>query len=148
MPLVRDIHQDDYKAWRKLWDGYTAFYNEKLPEQVTQSTWNRMFDPESSIQAHVAEEGGSLVGFAIFLMHEATWQAEPICYLEDLYVDETIRGKGVGRALIQNLIDLGHQKGWGRVYWHTDKANERARRLYDQFLPADNHVRYRVYMDK
>lgn len=148
MPTVRTIQKDDYDAWRKLWDGYTAFYKEEVPEEVTQATWKRIFDPASTIQAHVAEENSQILGFATSLIHEATWQIKPICYLEDLFVSEAARGKGVGHALIQHLIDLGHEKGWGRVYWHTNADNARARRLYDQFLPADDHVRYRVYMDK
>jgi ribosomal protein S18 acetylase RimI-like enzyme len=50
----------------------------------------------------------------------------------------------VGRALVQDLIDLGRARGWARLYWHTQANNERARRLYDKFVEADNFVRYRL----
>ena len=54
------------------------------------------------------------------------------------------RGKGVGRALLQDLADHARAQGWKRLYWNTDASNKTARKLYDSFTPDDGHVRYRM----
>lgn len=78
------------------------------------------------------------------VLHESSWTSSPVCYLEDLFVDPALRGGGVGRALIQDLIDLGRMRGWSQLYWLTRANNETARRLYDRFVEADSFVRYRL----
>ena len=92
----------------------------------------------------IAEREGCIAGFSVSVLHESSWTSSPSCYLEDLFVDPNVRGAGVGRALVQDLIDLGRARGWARLYWHTQADNERARRLYDLFVEADSFVRYRV----
>lgn len=56
-----------------------------------------------------------------------------------------MRGRGVARALVQALHAEGKAKGWSRLYWHT-RADNPARKLYDEFTPADEYVRYRVML--
>lgn len=76
--------------------------------------------------------------------HEGTWTSSPVCYLEDLYVEDGQRGGGLGRKLLDGCLDLARERGWSRFYWHTNADNHRARRLYDSYLPADDNVRYRA----
>jgi GNAT superfamily N-acetyltransferase len=76
-------------------------------------------------------------------VHDSTWTAAPVCYLEDLFVDPNYRNRGLGRLLIQDLVDLAEMRGWARLYWHTQATNP-ARRLYDEFAGADDFVRYRL----
>ena len=87
---------------------------------------------------------GKVIGFSLAVLHEGSWVRTPICYLEDLYVAEAQRGKGVGRALVADLIDLGQRSGWSRLYWHTREANAAARRLYESITPASGFIVYRV----
>lgn len=141
---VRDAEAQDAAAWRALWDGYVAFYRGDVPEAVTARTWANILDPASSVFCRVAEDGGEVVGIAVCLLHDATWAMTPACYLEDLFVAPAARGRGVGRALIEDLLALGRARGWSRLYWHTDRGNETARRLYDAWGPADDFVRYAV----
>ncbi|WP_301458807.1 GNAT family N-acetyltransferase, partial [Pseudorhodobacter sp.] len=54
------------------------------------------------------------------------------------------RGRGLGRALLDDLIAICRENGYSRLYWHTDEANARARALYDSYAPYDGHVRYRI----
>lgn len=92
----------------------------------------------------IAEVEGRVAGFAISLLHSSTWTSAPNCYLEDLFVGEHARGAGIGGALIDDLLKLADQSSWARLYWHTDKGNVTARRLYDRYTKADNFVRYRL----
>ena len=85
-----------------------------------------------------------MVGFSVCVLHDSTWTKAPVCYLEDLYVAAPFRGRGCGRMLIQDVVDSAKAKGWSRLYWHT-RANNPARRLYDEFGDADDSVRYRLF---
>ncbi|MGD9656422.1 MAG: N-acetyltransferase family protein, partial [Methylocystis sp.] len=98
----------------------------------------------SALVGRVAEIDTRVAGFTVSVLHDSSWTRSPICYLEDLFVDPALRGAGVGRALIQDLIDLGRMRGWSQLYWVTRANNEAARRLYDKFALADNFVRYRL----
>lgn len=142
---IRDPLPQDEAAWRRLWQGYLTFYRTELAEEVTADTWRRLFDPASRLAMRVAvSDRDELAGFAIFHHHESTWSLTADCYLEDLFVDQTLRGQGVGHALIEDLLAIGKARGWSRLYWHTETDNVAARRLYDRFKPADSMVRYRL----
>ena len=141
---IRDAEASDEQAWRRLWAGYLAFYHVDVLPEVTDRTWRRILDPASAMAMRVAEKDGELAGFAIHLAHPSTWEINDDCYLEDLYLDERFRGEGLGRALMDDLVALCKERGWSRLYWHTDENNKRARKLYDSYVEADGHVRYRM----
>jgi GNAT superfamily N-acetyltransferase len=141
---VRAATAADEPRWRELWAGYNAFYEAKVPESTTQATWRRILDPAAPMVGRVATVEGRAVGFSNSVLHESTWAVTPVCYLEDLFVDPAMRGSGVGRLLLQDLVVLARQHGWPTLYWHTRGNNSTARRLYDTFTPADDFVRYVV----
>lgn len=75
-------------------------------------------------------------------MHAGTWSIEPVCYLEDLYVDADRRAHGVGKAIIDWLIAEMAVQRWANLYWVTKEDNYRARSLYDKYTPHGGYVRY------
>lgn len=141
---IRDIAPADRAGWEALWSAYLAFYKVDLSPDITAHTWTRMMDPASPLKGRLAVEGDQPLGFALHHHHCSTWVMGEDCYLEDLFVAPEARGKGVGRALIDDLRDLAKARGWHRLYWHTDEGNARARALYDSYAPYDGHVRYRL----
>ena len=142
--MIRDATPADGKAFLALWQGYLDYYGVDLAPEVTTATWARLLDPASPVKARLAEVDGQVMGFAVHLHHPSTWVLTEDCYLEDLFVAPGARGKGLGRALIDDLIGLARAKGWGRVYWHTRIDNAKARALYDQYVGWDDHIRYRL----
>jgi GNAT superfamily N-acetyltransferase len=147
MPLIRPITQADHDQWLPLWDGYNGFYGRSgataLPAEVTRTTWERFFDDAEPVHALVAEEDGRLVGLTHFLFHRSTTLVEPVCYLQDLSTAPTLRGRGVGRALIEGVYAAAAVAGSTRVYWHTHQTNATAMRLYDQVATHSGFVVYR-----
>ena len=146
MTFVRDPQHSDEADWRRLWSGYNSFYKAQIPEAVTTSTWKRMLDPASAVFGRLAIVRTDVVGFTLSVLHEGTWTIAPICYLEDLFVDQNYRGRGLGRLLVQDLIDLAKTQNWSRVYWHTQATNP-ARSLYNEFVAADDFVRYKLILN-
>ena len=142
---VRAVTAADETRWRHLWDGYCRFYKVELAPDVTRHTWNRLMDPGSPVNAIVAEQRElGVIGLANYVVHENTWETSPVCYLEDLYVEPGVRAGGVGRKLIDWLVDAMAREGWSRLYWLTRENNYRARGLYDKYTPRDPFVRYVV----
>lgn len=142
--IIRDATPADESAWRGLWQGFLEFYATDLATEITDHTWARLMDPASRMAVRMAFEGDQALGFAIHHYHCSTWVMGDDCYLEDLFVAGAARGKGVGRALIEDLKSLAKSRGWHRIYWHTNEDNARARVLYDSFVPADGAIRYRM----
>jgi GNAT superfamily N-acetyltransferase len=139
---IRAALPSDEAAWRQLWRGYCEFYGIQLADEVTDRTWKRILDPDSAVMCVVAEVDGQVYGFANCVVHENTWETQPVCYLEDLFVTPAARGHGLGTALIEWLRNAMRAEGWARLYWVTREDNVQARRLYDRFTQADGFVRY------
>lgn len=145
--IVRQVAQDDYEAWRPLWDGYNAFYGRSGPtalaDEITHVTWRRFFDPNEPVHALVAERDDQLIGLVHYLFHRSTTAIAPICYLNDLFTTAEARGGGVGKALIAAVYDRAHAAGSARVYWLTHETNATALRLYDQVALKSGFIVYR-----
>lgn len=145
--VIRPVVKEDYLAWKFLWDGYNAFYGRSgptaLPAEITQATWSRFFDAYEPMHALVAESAGVLLGLAHFLYHRSTIQLAPSCYMQDLFTIEAARGKGVGRALIEDVYRRASEAGSPRVYWQTHETNAVAMQLYDRVAEKSGFVVYR-----
>ena len=144
MVELRDATPSDKMAFLRLWQGFTDGYNLTLPPEVTAFTWERIMDPSNPLTLRLVCVDGTPKGFAIHQHHPSTWVMGDDSYLEDLYVDPSARGQGLGRALIEDLIAIGRARGWQRLYWLTEIENATARHLYDQFAANDGHIRYRM----
>ncbi|MBB3260200.1 GNAT superfamily N-acetyltransferase [Paraburkholderia bannensis] len=144
---VRAVTPADYDAWRPLWDGYNRFYGRfdatALPESITATTWTRFFDGYEPMHALIALQGERVVGLVHFIYHRNTTLDGPICYLQDLFTVEDLRGKGVGRALIEAVYAHAKASNSKRVYWHTHETNRTAMRLYDDVADKPGFVMYR-----
>lgn len=134
--LLRPVAPDDYAHWRPLWDQYNAFYGRSGPtaldERITAQTWSWFFDAKTGVHAYVAELDGKVVGIVHYLFHRSTTRLSDVCYLQDLFTDAACRGRGVGRALIQQVLNAAKEHGTTRVYWNTYEDNATARMLYDK----------------
>jgi GNAT superfamily N-acetyltransferase len=141
---VRAIGRTDREAWVPLWRAYLAFYRAAESAEVTNSTWARIFDPLEPVHALVAERDDGLIGFSHYLFQRSTWLLNPQCYLQDLYVSEEKRGRGVGRALIGAVVGAAKEAGAARVFWNTHETNAVARRLYDAVAERTGFIQYRI----
>jgi len=145
---IRPVTKEDYDQWLPLWDGYNTFYGRlgdtALAPEITQTTWERFFDPNEPIHALVAEHEGKLLGLTHYIFHRTTISVGPICYLQDLFTIESARGKGVARALINEVYQQAKLAGAFRVYWQTHETNHTAMQLYDKVAEKSGFLVYRI----
>jgi len=141
--FIRPARPDDYENWLPLWQGYQMFYQANIPQDVTQLTWGRFYDPTEPMYCAVAEFDGQLVGMVHYIFHRSCWTAGDYCYLQDLFTLEAHRGKGIGRALIEYVYAEARKQNASRVYWLTHETNQQAMILYDQVADKSGFVQYR-----
>jgi GNAT superfamily N-acetyltransferase len=141
---IRAIEEKDKDKWLKLWAGYLEFYKSTISPEQTELTWKRLINNELKMFGFVAESDEGVIGFTHCLFRPSTWTETDYCYLEDLFVEPNIRGKGVGRALMNKVFELAKEKNSKRVYWTTQEFNETARVLYDSLTPVSEFVQYRL----
>ena len=140
-PVIRPVVAADRAAWDILWAGYLAFYKVTLTPEIFNATFDRILS--GAFMGLIAEDAdGKALGIVIAHLHPGTWVVKPICYLEDLFVSETARGLGVGRALIAALITRGRKEGWHKIYWQTARNNILAQKLYDKLAQKTDWLRY------
>ena len=139
MPLSKS----DYDAWLSLWQSYLTFYESSLPLETTNATWHSLLDSNVPIYGFGAWQDVKLVGITHVVLHPNTWNSTECCYLEDLYVNQSVRGQGVGRALIEQVYEFARQQNCNRVYWTTQEGNTTARKLYDTIATQTDMVQYR-----
>ena len=141
---IRAIEEKDKDQWLKLWAGYLEFYKSTISSEQTELTWKRLINNELKMFGFVAESEEGIIGFTHCLFRPSTWTETDYCYLEDLFVDPNIRGKGIGRALMNKVVELAKEKNSKRVYWTTQEFNKTARVLYDSITPVSEFVQYRL----
>lgn len=143
---TRSVRAEDFRDWLVLWEGYNSFYKRAVSKEVTETTWQRLLNPEEPVFAIVAELEGKLVGFTAYLFHRHTAMIKDVCYLQDLYTDEAVRGRGIGKSLIQAVYDRAKEKSVLQVYWLTHESNTLARSLYDQLAKHSGFIVYSARM--
>jgi GNAT superfamily N-acetyltransferase len=142
---VRRLEARDKSAWLPLFKGYIEFYKATVPEDVIETTWQRLMaaSPDFHTALVAVDETDVPFGLAHVLFHRSTWSPTWYCYLEDLFVDPVRRGTGAGRALIEATYREADARGCTRTYWATQEFNYRARGLYDQLATKSVFVQYR-----
>jgi GNAT superfamily N-acetyltransferase len=141
---IRPVDLRDKERWLELWKGYLTFYKTEFSADKTEVTWKRLLDTNFNLYCLVAERDGQIKGMTTFNFQNSTWSENGQCLLEDLFVDQSIRGQGIGRALIDAVINEAKKRGCSRVYWNTDETNQTARKLYDTYVLESGKRQYRV----
>ena len=140
---IRAVRADERADWEPLWTGYLDFYKTSVPKQVYDTTWRRLHDPNEPMWLLGGYAEGKLLGIVHYLYHRSCWTIGDYCYLQDLFVAESARKLGIGRALIEAVYREAHEAGASRVYWLTHETNTDAMLLYDRMADRPGFVQYR-----
>lgn len=141
--IIRPVGPDERAAWEPLWDGYIRFYKATLANGASDVAWSRFHDPAEPMHLLGAYVDGKLTGIVQYLFHRSTWTPGNYCYLQDLFVDDSARGLGLGRKLIEAVYEKASEAGASRVHWLTQNDNATARQLYDRIADNSGFMQYR-----
>lgn len=89
-----------------------------------------LFGAPPKVHALIAETGGAPAGLAVYFFNFSTWTGRHGVYLEDLFVRESARGQGIGKALLARLAQIAIEKNCARVEWAVLDWNEPAIGFY------------------
>jgi GNAT superfamily N-acetyltransferase len=132
-PTVRKAVASDEPAILALVDALADY--EKLPRPTSQARarlLNDMFGPKPRIDCFLALADGYPVGYAIVLETYSSFLALPTLYLEDLFILEEYRKRGVGRALFNTAVNEAKNRECGRMEWTVLDWNQLAIDFYQK----------------
>jgi GNAT superfamily N-acetyltransferase len=132
--VIRAAQRNDVPVMLALVHELAAY--ERDPDAVVATAAdleNALFTERPALFGLVAEEAGSVVGFALWFLNFSTWVGRHGIYLEDLYVRPEARGNGHGRQLLYELARIADARGYGRIEWAVLDWNEPAHRFYESF---------------
>lgn len=89
------------------------------------------FGPEPKYRCIIAEWDNAPVGFAFFFYNYSTWRGRPGIYLEDLFVLPEMRGKGIGKGLLQHVAQIALRERCYGIRWMVLEWNEPALKFYE-----------------
>lgn len=127
---IRPGRPSDVPLILELILGLAAYYREAEAVRITADTlYDLLFGGKRCAYAILAEEGGAVVGIALWFLTFSTWTGQSTLYLEDLFVRESHRGAGVGARLMRALAQAARDHGCGRMDWAVLDWNADAKRF-------------------
>ena len=144
---IRPATADDVDAIHQLLGHLAAFLSqEEIFTATKESLLTYGFEQSDFFHTLVAVDQGAPEAVVIFFKEFSTWRGVPGVYIQDLYVSEKLRGRGVGRELVSAAIEFGTthwQSGYVRLA--VDRLNQQAIDFYLRIgfsIDKDNHIMY------
>jgi GNAT superfamily N-acetyltransferase len=130
---IRKAEKEDCMAMLELIKELAVY--ERAPEEVSVD-FNHFvesgFGEKPVWWAFVAEVENKVVGFALYYIRYSTWKGQRM-YLEDILVNEPMRGKGIGKLLFDELIKEANEKKFNGMVWQVLEWNEPAINFYKKY---------------
>jgi GNAT superfamily N-acetyltransferase len=124
---IREIQKSDYTHLIAMFKEFATF--QKMPDKMTNSV-ERMNRESDLIHGFVIEnDSGELVGYATCFYAYFTWVGKSL-YMDDLYVKPEYRKKGLGKKLIESVIEKAKKDHCKKVHWQVSKWNQNAIDFY------------------
>ncbi len=125
---------------------------EKAEHEVktnVEETKEAIFGENSTVKALICELDGVAIGYAVYFYNYSTWLGKNGIYLEDLYVSETKRGVGAGKAMLKYLAKKALSENCGRFEWSCLDWNTPSREFYESLgaKSQDEWIGYRLEGD-
>lgn len=129
---IAPIHAEEFEQLLPLIAAYQRFYEvAEIDQERNRAFFRRFLAPSEDGLLLGARSEGRLVGYACLYWHFSSLAACESVLMNDLFVAESARGEGVGRALIEATAEVARERGAPFVEWSTAPDNRTAQRLYD-----------------
>ena len=142
---VRPLGDKDFFPWLGLFEGYSAFYESELTDQIALQVWSWLIDANNDLCGAVAvNDNGDFVGFVDYREVPRTLSGDLALFLDDLFVAEDSRGQGVGTQLMGFTKAYAREHTLAQVQLLTAADNATAQVLYDQVGKRTDWVTYEI----
>ncbi len=129
---IAPVSAAEFELLLPLIADYQRFYEaEGIDEERNRAFFRRFLSPSDDGMLLGARDGDEILGYACLYWHFSSTQAVETVLMNDLFVSEAARGRGVGRALIETSAAVARERGAGHLEWSTAPDNLTAQRLYD-----------------
>jgi len=128
-PKVRSAGPPDAASVGRLLDEFNREFDEPTPGPARLAA--RMAELLEEGDTAVLLVGAGPDGLAVLRFRPAIWSQALECYLAELYVVPPLRGRGLGRALMDAAIELARSRGADRMDLGTGEQDVAARALYE-----------------
>lgn len=126
---IEPIQEKDFEELISLFQEFATF--EKLPDMMTNSV-EKMKEEKEYFRGFVArDENKNLLGYVTYFFAYYTWVGKSL-YMDDLYVRDKYRGKGVGSSLINKVISFAKEQKCNRLRWQVSNWNHPAISFYER----------------
>jgi ribosomal protein S18 acetylase RimI-like enzyme len=128
-----DLRTEDMASWKEAFSKYAIFYACPVTEEILATTFGWLMDASSAVRGlFVRNSSGRIVAFAHFRSRLRSMSGGQVCYLDDLFVDESCRRRGFAETLLLAMYNHCLKKSWPRAHWITASKNSSARRVYER----------------
>ncbi len=129
---IEPVAESQFETLLPMIAAYQGFYEaEDIRTDRNRSFFRRFIAPSDVGMLIGAWRGNELVGYVCLYWHFSSTKAAETVLMNDLFVSESARGRGVGRALIEAGAAVARERGAAQLQWSTAPDNHTAQRLYD-----------------
>ena len=129
---IETVTEQQFEALLPMIADYQRFYGRRgIDEGRNREFFRRFITPSDDGMLIAAWRDGEPVGYACLYWHFTSLGAAEVVLMNDLFVAESARRNGIGRALIDASVDVARARGAAHLEWATRPDNEAGRRLYD-----------------
>ncbi len=131
-PLIRNLVRADLPVLVKLCRAHMDYEQASTASTLLDESQlaSLLFGDESAMQCLVVEWASVVVGYATFCVQHSTWRASRYLYVDCLFLDETVRGRGFGAAVMDRIQAEAVGCGCQHIEWQTPSDNEAAIEFY------------------
>jgi GNAT superfamily N-acetyltransferase len=145
--LIRDCQPSDINRLVHLCQKHADYEKASFnPIGKEDGLKNALFGEHPQLFCLVVEVNERIVGYASYTFDFSTWDAATFMYMDCLYLEEDIRGFGIGEAIIEKLKQIATDKKCVNIQWHTPKFNEKAITFYHR-IGATGKDKVRFFLD-
>jgi ribosomal protein S18 acetylase RimI-like enzyme len=131
LPVLRRATAEDASAIRRMIQALIAHSgNPPVSPAPAEELARHLSGPRPDIEGIVAERGGEAVGMVLFFPWLSTWRGRLNLYIQDLYVEPSERGGGLGRRLLAAAAKEGRKRGCKGLLLAVEISNADAARFY------------------
>jgi len=133
--------QDDYV---RLFGLYRLVSKVVADTNISKEVFQRFMNNPDVYRLYILKLEDLAVGFVSVMIHHHGWGVKKVCYIEDMYVHESIRKRGYGKLMIMQLRLDGRDENWDYIHLVTSEGNFAARALYNHFTKPMDYITYQI----